>query len=247
VSEPLLPELRSESWFHGAASAKAGVASIATQARVIAAILRACLSSEGALQSHILERLLRSSLGDPRVPPISQGWNEVRALDAPLFEWFLESLVKEDLSLFFRYAMEEKEREHFWLHYLKQIRGTLVVLSSDKYEDLRRRIGAEEIGKAMLGRARRAKSSGVSAFCLFFDRIVAVEFSETGNAAYLYPRDEFTTKVLPRLNPVGAVAQTLKRKDIQNHRLLHNSGWQDDAVELLSRHGIRPTSVDVSR
>ena len=209
-----------------------------TQARVVASVLRSCLSTEGDLQSRILERLLRSSLGDPRVPPISQGWNEVRAVDSAIFEWFLQSLVKADLSLFFRYAMYEKEREHFWLRYLKQIRGTLVVLSSDKYQDLKLQIGAEESGKAILGRARRAKSSGVSGFCLFFDRIVAVEFSETGNAAYLYPPEEFSKQILPRLNPVGAVTQTLKRKDLPHELLRHTSGWEDKAVEILRRYGI---------
>lgn len=239
VSECLLPQLRNDSWFRGPAIAKAGVASIATQARVVAAVLGACRPSpEGALQSHILERLIRSSWGDPRVPPMSQGWSEVRAVDPVSFTWFLESLVKADLSLFFHYAMDEKGREHFWLRRLKQIRGTLVVLSNDKYEDVRRRIGSEEAGKAMLERARRAKSNGVSGFCLFFDRVVAVEFSETGNAAYLYPPEEFAKRILPRLNPVGAVTQTLKRRELPHELLRHTSGWEDKAVEILRRYGI---------
>jgi hypothetical protein len=141
--------------------------------------------------------------------------------------------------LFFRYAMDETDRERFWLRYLKQIRGTLVVLSRDRYQDIQRRIGAEEAGRAMLCRARKAESSGVSGFCLFFDRIVAVEFSEVGNAADLYPREQFTQQMLPALDPVRSVTAALKRRDFRSERLLHHSGWQTDAAELLRRYGVR--------
>ena len=83
----------------------------------------------------------------------------------------------------------------------------------------------------------------MSAFCLFFDKVVAVDFSETGNAAYLYGRDTFENQIAPRLRGrVGKVTEILKRKDLLSERLRHAANWggRDHEIEVRLQPPSRP-------
>jgi hypothetical protein len=188
------------------------------------------------------ELLLKSSFGDPRVPPVPNAWQEVRLRDGALFDEFIANLVKEDLSLFFRYTMRESDRERFWLRYLSVIRGTQCVLAPPDYSHLARELRVTEAGRSMLSRAVRGYGGTVSAFCLFFDRVVVVEFSDAGNAAYVYNRTTFEQHILPalkstRINP----PIDLKRRELAPERILHNANWTEHARKTLATFGVYAT------
>jgi len=87
--------------------------------------------------------------------------------------------------------------------------------------------------------------SNVHAFCIFFGEIVVVEFSDTGNAAFVYGRTEFETSFGSRLQ-TSRIADPgeLKRRPYV-HRIVHAVGWQLGAERWLATRGILPARDDV--
>jgi len=239
----VFPAVSGRTWFRGWPTTGGGTAPVTCQAAVVVAMLRRCLDSRTERAAQLIQVLLGSSFGDPRIPPVPHAWTLVRAGSPQLFDEFIASLVKEDLSLFFRYAMREDDRERFWLDYLPIIRGTQCILAPSDHAALSRQLVATEAGRAALGRATRGHGSGASAFCLFFDRIVVVEFSDAGNAAYVYNRASFEQHVLPSLKSSKLNAQTdLKRRDIAAERIVHGWDWTTRARDVLATLGVVNTS-----
>jgi hypothetical protein len=185
--------------------------------------------------------LVGSTFGDPRVPPLSYGWQVARSQEPNAFARFLEQLVREDLALFFEYAMNEHARRDFWLRYLPLIRRTVCVMTKGDYRHIKQSLGASDKKlAAALERVRRFRSArGVNAFCLFFDEHVVVEFSDTGNAAYVYERSRFSTALEARLMAGELdVHDDLKRRDLRPERIRHHRGWEGEAARLLAGMGI---------
>jgi hypothetical protein len=233
----VLPALQGRTWVDGW-PAGGGTAPSYTQITVVIALLRGFIERQCAVGDAFIDKLLRfSRFGDPRLLPLSEYWKDLRARDRLLFDEFSTLLVREDLALFFQHAMREKEREEFWLHYLHHIRRTIPVLSKDTRAELRRVLGGNERGQSVLKRTRVAERGSVSAFCLVFDHLVVVEFSDTGNAAYFYRREAFELQVFPEHMAV-AKAVDLKRPDLEHDRLLHGPNWQIKAVKLLREYGV---------
>ena len=83
-------------------------------------------------------------------------------------------------------------------------------------------------------------TTGVSAFCLYFDDYVVVEFSDTGNAAYVYGRREFDDRFNARLMSNRLRAHSdLKDLSRATKRMIHSLRWEDEARFLLAGLGIR--------
>jgi hypothetical protein len=138
--------------------------------------------------------------------------------------------------------MREDDRERFWLRYLGSIRRTFCVLDPNAYEVLERKLsGASEATRSALGRVVRTRSTPIdasSAFCLFFDDFVMVEFSVVGNAGYLYDRRAFEREFLPTIQD-GCLTSpaSLKNKQAAAFRLIHRRDWQVEMdMQLLSRN-----------
>lgn len=122
------------------------------------------------------------------------------------YQAFLEELIREDLDFFFDRAMKESARKEFWLRYLKSIRRTVCVLDPPAYQNLQRGKAALPVElQAALARALKFHGGVVSAFCLWFDGFVVVEFSHTGNAAYIYTRDDFEKSHHPQEEGLGSL------------------------------------------
>ncbi|MDX2055489.1 MAG: EH signature domain-containing protein [Polyangiaceae bacterium] len=237
--KPTLPALNGSTWVENWPPGGGGIAPLRSQVTVVAAMLANCNSHSSPASSRLVDLLLKSAFGDPRVPPMSNAWSEVRIQNPAAFDEFIAILVREDLSLFFRHAMKEEDRERFWLRYLPSIRGTQCVLASSAYSSLQRTLNGTETGRAVLSRAIRGTGEGASAFCMFFEKIVVVEFSETGNAAYVYQRAAFEQHVLPILRSRNVSARLdLKRTDLAAMKILHGTNWTRRAKAALARHGI---------
>lgn len=223
--------------------------SLAVQIRAVAALLTGRFPAAAALDESTFAALepllLRSTFGDPRIANVSGAWAKVRTLVPESYDAFLQSLVREDIALFFRYVMREEDRERFWLRYLGSIRRTLCVLDPDAFRSLEQKLaGAEERTRAALGRVVRTPSrqvDGTSAFCLYFDQVVMVEFSNSGNAGYLYDRHIFERDLLKSIQQ-GTVTSpaSLKDREKKNFRLVHRGDWQPKMERELMSHRIRP-------
>lgn len=216
--------------------------STGARALFVASVLNTLASRGEEPNDSFGSALLDSEFRDPRIPPESLGWQLVRERAPAAYAAFLERLVREDLSLFFDHAMNEPARGRFWLGYMRSIRRTVCVLGPARYRDLASRIaGSAPAVKAALGRVRRfSADKGVSAFCLYFDNQVIVEFSDTGNAAYVYPRAVFDSQLEPLVMANRLKAHDeLKRKSLTVARINHSSGWQDSARNLLLGLGVR--------
>ena len=228
------------SWFFQTpAVRKSG--STAARAMVVGAILHALDQAGRDLPDSIVSGLLDSDFGDPRVPPESPGWRHVRTHAPAAYAKFLENLIREDLTLFFAHAMNDDARRAFWLLYLKAIRRTVCVLGGTTFTSLKSQLaGAKGEVRAALGRVRKfSGSASVSAFCLYFDHVVIVEFSDTGNAAYIYRRSDFDANIEPRIAS-GKIRneKDLKSKTLRLGDIKHYVGWEHKAHWLLREYGV---------
>ncbi|NRD43509.1 EH signature domain-containing protein [Corallococcus exiguus] len=186
----------------------------------------------GRLEERLIAR--DSVFGDPRLTTLTQAWQAVRALGKPAFDEFLTALIQQDLEFFFERAMHEQDRRKFWLNYLGSIRRTTCWLDSVTYDALHSKIATLPVEQqAAFRRAKRLPQGDTSAFELSFERHVAVEFSRTGNATYIYEHGE-STQVLRR----KAVEQAGHLKHKGALRLVHTPGWQLRFEQALLELGI---------
>src|SRR5215831_3898775 len=186
------------------------------------------------------EHLLECIFGDPRIGGGS--WDRVREHNSAAFEVFLENLIRDDLKFFFDHAMRQADRARFWLSYLKSIRRTQCILDPTSYSRLKTKVAAADRDRdlrAALQRARRFEGGETSAFCLWFDRFVVVEFSNVGNAAYVYNRDAFQKEVDAPGKRLWDVT-SFKKTNLVVARWIHQRGWELKIREELRAKGIRP-------
>lgn len=241
---PPQPE-ESRSWFSDARRPPRIRSCPEARALTVAWLLRSGALVRSPGYWSFIELLLKSSFGDPRTPPESEGWRRIRELDAEAYDRLIEELVSEDIEVFFEHAYGsggDPARKRFWRGYLRSIRRTLCILDPPVYERLRAKLsGSDERFRAALARAHRfrRRSDDGQAFCLYFDRYVLVEFSKTNNAAYVYERSVFEREIEPAIrNGKLEEVSDLKRKLLATDRISHVRNWQQSAMETLYRLGI---------
>ena len=187
-----------------------------------------------SLFDKVTARLLMSDFGDPRIPPLSDGWLGVRERRPQAFATFVQSLVLSDLRFFFELVNGDADRLSFWEEYLPRLQGAFCVLDPATYDivQAKLRMSDDERSASALARVKQARrgSVRVQAFCLFFQDIVVVEFSETGHAAYIYSRARFERDVLPAVEAGLTETTHLKKAHWpEDQRILHHAGWRKRA------------------
>jgi len=162
-------------------------------------------------------------------------------------EQFLAWLAKETLQFFFNTLVPQNDmnrrRAEFWLQYAN--RG--------KIKDFQVAVSDDDKPKIRAARAKtipnyaRVNGGRTSAFLMLFEgfgaQYVVIEFSETGNAAYIYKRDVFQTTGVSFRSLSYHVSNDLKRMDDALERILHTGGtymqWERKARTTLAELGIR--------
>lgn len=251
VESMIMPSLRGQnrSWFSPALRPARVRGGVVASSVFVSALLRAAYAKgvDPAQWNAFTENLLQSEFADPRVPPESTGWTTLKKFDEASYLKFLELLVSEDLTVFFEHAMSDRRRKDFWLRYLKSVRRTVCVLDRSTHARLTARLaGSDKKMSAAMSRARQFTSNGGSAsaqvFCLYFDDVVVVEFSEKGNAAHLYDRAVFEKQFQRDLDSNHCGNHThLKKPQLARERIIHtHSRWEDDTRAVLARMGINP-------
>lgn len=179
-------------------------------------------------------------LGDPRLRQSAPNW---RAMEPEARERFLSWLAKESILFFFNTILppndHNRRRAEFWLRYYQKITDFQVAISD---ADRAKILASKATSRLPLH--SRVEGSVASAFLLQFrgwDRdYVVVEFSETGNAAYIYERPMFESKNVNLRTPVFQLARHLKHEG-RTDRILHSQGgWEFPARQKLAELGIRP-------
>lgn len=256
VETVVLPRLRGElarrSWF-GTANRGLSPGSEYAPSLFVATLLRAYLRGADPMSAGAFtDRLFASELGDPRVPPESDGWRRVRQVDQASYDRFLEQLISDDLDVFFAHAMRDPRRRKFWAGYLRSIKRTLCILDRATHERLTAKLRTNEQLAGAISRARKFRTRGgessAQAFCLYFEKIVVVEFSDVGNAAQVYDRAVFE-RDFERAIQQGQLTGhgDLKRPKLARERILHMSTWEEDAQRLLATSNIFPDRTYGSR
>lgn len=184
-------------------------------------------------------------LGDPRLAYCASNWRKIPEAR----ERFLAWLAKETLQFFFDTLVPRNDtnrrRAEFWLEYAKK---------QGKIKDFQVAVSTEDLPKIRASRARTIPSYSsimggrTSAFLMIFEgygaEYVVIEFSETGNAAYIYPRKVFEEGGTSIRSNSFHLTEDLKRVDAAADRIWHrintNERWETKARRQLAELGIRP-------
>ena len=181
-------------------------------------------------------------LGDPRLAGNAPNW---RTVPADAKEKFLAWLAKETLQFFFDTLVpsndENRRRAKFWLEYAKK---------QGKIKDFQVAVSDDDLYRIKASRAKtipsysRVTGGNTSAFLMVFEgygaEYVIIEFSETGNAAYVYKREHFESRRNTLRSHSFDLTGTLKRKHDMESRIIHVGDWEPKARRTLSELGIRP-------
>lgn len=181
-------------------------------------------------------------LGDPRLAGNAPNW---RTVPQDAKEKFLAWLAKETLQFFFDTLVpsndENRRRAKFWLEYAKK---------QGKVKDFQVAVSDDDVYRIKASRAKtipsysRVTGGNTSAFLMVFEGYgkgyVVIEFSETGNAAYVYTREEFESSGVKLRSYSFHLTDDLKRKGNEEIRIIHIGEWELKARRTLSELGIRP-------
>lgn len=203
-----------------------------------------------------VDQILIDALGDPLGPLAqrrTQTWSELERRDEEAYRSLLQRLTRTDIRFFFenQRAEDARARAEFWLRYLPVIRRAKSFLSAtdrSEFEALARSASDPSYPQA-LQRAGRFRSSGAqapSAFVLWFDSVVVVEFSRTGNATYLYARAEFDRLGIHVDSAILDRESDLKDKSL-GEAMRHAKGWQLMFAERLGKLGVDPARTSTLR
>lgn len=171
-------------------------------------------------------------LGDPRLPRNATNWLGV---STEARNRFIEWLSKDDIVFFFELGLPKGKDPHgrkkFWLDYVGNVKKSRPLLCDDDRARLQN--AKEKVGN--FGRI----IGETSAFLLDFGTVVAVEFSKSGNACYLYEKPA-AEKVIPDFwSSKPFSAPSLKSKKLAEVVVTHHLRWQVYLEMILARCGVR--------
>ncbi|MCY1019357.1 EH signature domain-containing protein [Pyxidicoccus sp. MSG2] len=235
----LLDDARGRPWLPLSSSAGDTLqAPLEARVEVVAAALeyRAQGACSEEVRARLSDRLVSgdSDFGDPRLTTLTQAWAKVQEHSPDAFRAFLSGLIQQDLQFFFERAMDEEDRRDFWLRYLGSIRSTTCWLEPDAYDELRRRLDAlPPEQQAAFKRAKKFARERVSAFCLYFEHYVVVEFSTVGHASFVYGHADFERKL--KGHRVVCARDLSDGLDGRFHtrRLVHGQNWERRFAQTL--------------
>ncbi len=168
---------------------------------------------------------------DPRVRSVK--WN---SFEKSVVATFIAWLSEEDLVFFFELIItyDPHRRKPFWMQYLHSIKRSRVIVSdSDVFAHQSKLRDLEKKGRSFA----RGSGNDSSAFVLDFGDFVAVEFSLSGNACYIYESHVFNT-IVPNFFSSSIDLRGLKKRDVVYHRQPHPEPWVDQLPPVLAQIGI---------
>ena len=222
-----------------------GVLSDLTTPDDFAYAVSALILSESAKRSEAFRQALRTfardhkRLGDPRDPGSARNW---RLIASEAAQRYLSWLARDNIIFFFNTIIpnnsENRRRKEFWLRYHDRIRDFQVALSE---ADLWKVKAIQKKSELLL--YSQVYHPTTSAFLMKFEgyggHFLVVEFSETGNAAYIFGMKAFEEQGVTMRTHRFDLSRHLRFDN--THRIIHRGDWEPKAsYRLSSEFGIRP-------
>jgi len=187
------------------------------------------------LEQYVLHH---KELGDPRLQV--KNWS---GMDQAATAKFLQWIAREGIVFFFNHILPDnnanRRRKDFWLEYLGAIKDFQVALSTCDYTRLYARSRLTEVPGF-----GRVDHETTSAFIMRFgvrgggDDVIIVEFSETGNAAHVFPASVFQRRA-GKLRNFHFNFSKLKH-EANEYRIVHRGeNWEMRARNRLASWGVR--------
>jgi hypothetical protein len=222
-----------------------GVLSELTTASAFADAITSLILSESAKRSESFQLALRSyvqnheRLGDPRLRESSLNW---RSIAPEASQRYLSWLARDSIIFFFNTILpnnnENRRRKDFWLRYHDRIKDFQVAVSEADLWKVR----ASQRSSELMCYSQIAHPT-TSAFLMKFEGygapFLVIEFSEKGNAAYIFGLKAFEAQGTTIRTQRFELANHLKFD--KTHRIFHMGDWEPKAsYKLASEFGIRP-------
>ena len=222
-----------------------GVLSDLTAADAFANALSSLILSQSAKKSEGFQRALRTyvqnhrRLGDPRARESSLNWRPIAPAAA---QRYLSWLARDSIIFFFNTILpnnsENRRRKDFWLRYHDHIKDFQVAVSGNDIWKLKASKNSSDFQHYS-----EVINATTSAFLMRFEgygkNYLIVEFSEKGNAAYVYNMADFEARGLSLRTQRFRLTSDLKFD--RAHRILHMGDWErETAAKMACDLGIRP-------
>jgi len=174
---------------------------------------------------------------DPRLPRNGPNWAGIsESATNIVIQW----LSAEDIQLFFDHVLTNRNDPHgrkpFWLKYKGKVKRSRPLLSA--LDESRWFANSATQKKRNFGRMEYFCNT--SAFLLDFGRVIVVEFSQVGNAVYVYEHRDVPDLDESFWSQARFSLNMLKQKEYCIERMTHSSLWQSKMRTLLAQFGIRP-------
>jgi len=151
-----------------------------------------------------------------------------------IIAWLNEQDIKIFFDLFVGY--DPHDRRYFWLKYANRIKKIKIIQCPTLYQNIKNK---EKIDDLIKKGHKFIKLIGAqtNAFILEFENYTIVEFSENGNACYIYKKDDIQFN-----KNVDNTISIYKLKDQYKaiNKITHNKNWQYELTNWLAQKGIRP-------
>jgi hypothetical protein len=210
-----------------------------------ATLLHPVTSRDPELQEALTKLVLQDTrLGDPRLLRNMKNWLGIHEARQRLLQW----LSRADINFFFEHVLPDgidpHSRKAFWLRYVSRVQMSRPLLNRDDEARLRITMQSQQEHMEHFGHIR---GRATSAFLLDFGTVLVVEFSQAGNACYLYEKPNAGKVITDFWTQVPFTIQDgrnrLKHPRLAVDRVSHDRGgrWQKTLADLLAaRYGIRP-------
>ncbi len=168
---------------------------------------------------------------DPREYP--EKWLNFDEVGKTIFmKWLNELDIRVFFDLFIDY--DPHHRKDFWLKYAGKIKKNTILKGNNVHQNFKNK---DEI-QALISRGNKfiPLDAQTNAFILEFDNIVAVEFSETSNACYIYNKEDFSQQIKYKNK---YYIEDLKNRGVSINIVSHYRGWQNKLVSWFATRGIR--------
>ena len=185
---------------------------------------------------------LFDALGDPvRLRPDPM-WARLAEESPRGYDSFIAALSRADIEFFFE-EMGDRDRKSFWLRYVPSMRRTQAFLRQAARQNLRTRAqGKPELERSTkrirVLRTGTGTNAENSAFAMYFDHHVVVEFGQANNATYVYDREVFDSKIAPLRMGEFSVGDLKQR--VEGRWWVHRAAWQNTYRSDLAALGVMP-------
>lgn len=151
---------------------------------------------------------------------------------------FISWLNEQDIRVFFDVFIDYDPhgRKHFWLNYSRNVKNTQIIQAPSLSQNIKNEEKINELKKKGYIFPKLIDAQ-TNAFILDFDEFTVVEFSENGNACYIYEKDKM--QVLQKTKNSFYIGE-LKNKNKALNVITHNKNWQYNLTNWLAHRGIRP-------